>query len=188
MKENYCICGYLVSSDIERNEHILSHFKQKQCSSCDSQLIFVAGKWYQPHDDLNCNLIKKEPESGCLPLPDEDGDAMDIDSIIEIGNITITKEERSNEKNTQSTENSEASDDDHFADNAELEHKQEILDDPFPIFAEQGLEKSQSLYKCENCSKEFSHLSSFIRHNKWCLTSILNEQSFHRKKGIKILL
>lgn len=61
MKENYCICGQLVSGDIERNEHILSHFEQKHCSGCDVDLIFVAGKWYQHHVNSRCNF-KEDPD------------------------------------------------------------------------------------------------------------------------------
>lgn len=62
MKKIYCICGQLVANEIVKNEHILSHFKQKHCIGCDKQLIFVAGKWYQPHVDIICNGFKQEPE------------------------------------------------------------------------------------------------------------------------------
>lgn len=62
MKENYCICGQFVANEIERNEHILSHFNQKHCIGCDKQLIFIAGRWYQPHIDIDCNVVKQEPE------------------------------------------------------------------------------------------------------------------------------
>lgn len=57
MREIFCICGQLVSSDIERNEHILSHFEQSPCNGCGYDLIFIAGKWYQPH---NCSSIVKQ--------------------------------------------------------------------------------------------------------------------------------
>lgn len=66
MDKIHCICGQLVDSDNERNAHILSHFEKKICFCCDNDLIFLAGRWYQPHIDINCRLsaneIKQEPE------------------------------------------------------------------------------------------------------------------------------
>lgn len=157
MKESYCICGQLVATDIDRNEHILSHFEQKQCNTCDNRLIFVAGRWYQPHNDVDCNTIKEESRDCLSPAYGINDTPFAVDSIPEIGPLSVSKQECPTE---------------------EIEHNEEIIVEPC-LYAEHLTSDSESIYKCENCPKEYQLKSSLARHRKSCLKSHSKKRKKH---------
>lgn len=162
MRENYCICGQLVATDIDRNEHILSHFEQKQCNSCDIRLIFVAGRWYQPHNDLNCNAIKEEPaicyDIGLAPLYEVHDTQFAVNSIAEIVPLPVSKQECLT---------------------GELEHNEEIIAEPCLTYAEHLTTDTESLYKCEHCPKQYQLKSSLLRHKNSCVKSRSRKRRRH---------
>lgn len=148
MKEFHCFCGQIFDDIIDQNAHILTHFDQKHCIGCDNQLIYVAGKWYQPHTDLNCNAIKVEPEQGHLNIEAPPLEENVDETVAELPNIELV---------VLPPPKDECFDD-------ELDNSDYIGNVDASLMAEQSIDA----FYCELCQKPFKLRSSQIRHQKMC--------------------
>lgn len=139
MKENLCICGQLVANDTDRNEHILSHFEQKHCICCANHLIFVAGKWYQPHVDSNCIAVKYEAEiDSYMDAQSQDAENC-YTNMIEMAELSLqhTPDEVKQEATTNTASDS-------------------AIEDPLA-----------EIYQCEHCPKKYTSRAYYLEHTRF---------------------
>lgn len=67
-------CSLEFRTRIEWNNHIIQHFKQRNCSDCGNILIRVGDIWYGPHSGHTCDQsmteVQYKPEVQEIILPD----------------------------------------------------------------------------------------------------------------------
>lgn len=164
-QETCCFCGESFGNVATKNEHILiSHFERKHCTGCNNDLISIGDKWYQLHNDIDCNIIKTEPDFYDEPL-DSHNDLDDLELSAENEQMfedaldmidTMDPLERSPSPAFDDP-SSPAFDDFEFNNDISSESDHPLDDNDVPANDSDG-------WSCRICSKTFTYRHNLMRH------------------------